>query len=354
MKIICVPQTFTVIQYAIDNASSGDKIKIDSNVYKENLVITVDCLTLYGDGDVILEGLGSTKPGATIDAHNVTLDNLTFQNFTTGIFSDGDKNIFNQVKSISNQNAGFNISGDHNIVSQCEIKSNKGTGAVISGNENSFVANYLEHNRDDGIRNGSGEFKENIIANNDFSRHEGYAINLNSVCSNRNIIYNNRIEDCSNGIFVNKGRYILALNVINDIDKIGILAQGNHSVVFKNTVIDTSNGVIVKANECFIGENVIGDTDNIAILVQGDRNYIRYNTANQFRGGGVMVNGSSNTLRCNNSLTTVFTQSATGRNNTYHDNHCQTLEPGIEPINLDDLTEEGYRGLLDLLYHNFD
>lgn len=352
MATIEVTGSDMTIQEAINNASPGDKIQVQSGIYRENLFINVDNITIFGDGEVILDGTDQGLVGITIDANEVILANLTFQNFTIGILSIGDKNVFHHVKSDSNVGSGFKISGHLNTVRQCQINNNQDKGIILSGRENLFYENSLEGNRRGGFLAGPGDFRENIIANNYFDGNGNFAININTTYSDKNIVYTNLIQNSSNGIIVKRGRFFIGLNTITNINQIGIMIEGNYSIIFKNTLINSKNGIMLKANDSSIIENVVEHINNTAILIQGNRNYARQNTVSQFHDVGILVNGFSNTLRCNTPLTSVVNYSATGENNVANDTTCDTLANGIQEINLDNLTD-GYKGLLELFYKNF-
>ncbi len=91
-KTIFVKST---IQAAVDAAQPGDTIRVPPGVYRENVVVNVDDLTITGSASAVLDGrglLGTTGIRVTPAApatmiHGFTLRGLTVRNYSrTGVF----------------------------------------------------------------------------------------------------------------------------------------------------------------------------------------------------------------------------------------------------------------------------
>jgi Ca2+-binding RTX toxin-like protein len=100
---------YTTIQEAINHAGQGDTIHVASGTYTENLTVNVNDLTIVGDPGVVVAGSFKTDnglstgdsvadflfsapsystaagTGITVAAVNVSIQNLTIQNFANGI-----------------------------------------------------------------------------------------------------------------------------------------------------------------------------------------------------------------------------------------------------------------------------
>lgn len=353
MSTINVPKDYQRIQSAINAADPGDEIVVQTGTYPETLSVTTNCLTICGEGRVLITGMTPYVIGISIDAHHVTLRNLNFENFDTGVFLFGDKNMFLNVASMSNTNAGFEIIGDHNVVEQCRMTENLDSGVVLSGNENLFIENTLDSNGINGLVSGPYEFRENIIANNQIYNTGRVGINLNSSSSDRNVIFNNLIQDSKNGIIASRGRFFIGFNTMSNIEYIGILSQGNSSIILGNQISQATNGIQVRGNNCFIRENVVGPAINTTIMAQGHRNVISLNTVNHFGGIGILANGDFNTIRKNTPITTVTSYAATGLHNRENESNYEADTLNGQEINIDNFNDN-YRGLLELFYRNFD
>jgi len=80
---IIVPDDYSTIQNAIDNANPGDKILVRSGVYRENVVIDKAGLFLQGENkyNTILDGCNTGADGIFAKAENITIQGLTITNF---------------------------------------------------------------------------------------------------------------------------------------------------------------------------------------------------------------------------------------------------------------------------------
>ena len=54
---------YCTIQAAVDDASSGDTIKVDDGTYNENVTINKDGLTLEADSDLVIDFTSSSRRG---------------------------------------------------------------------------------------------------------------------------------------------------------------------------------------------------------------------------------------------------------------------------------------------------
>src|SRR5438876_201295 len=84
----------TTIQAAVDAAKPGDTIVVPPGIYRENVTVSKDNLTIVGSVAAVLDGHGLPgttgirvgPPTANVRLHGFTLRGLTIRNYTrTGI-----------------------------------------------------------------------------------------------------------------------------------------------------------------------------------------------------------------------------------------------------------------------------
>lgn len=128
---IYVPDNYTKIQWAVDNASAGDIIIVRDGTYAENVFVNKQ-LTIEsenGSAQTIIDGGGSG------DVVNITVNNVIIK--------------------------GFTITGSGGYPSYAGLK--------INSSENTVSNNNINNNWDDGIRLYSSS--NNIITSNNISNN---------------------------------------------------------------------------------------------------------------------------------------------------------------------------------------
>jgi len=232
---IVVPDDFSTIQAAIDNAAEGDTVFVKNGIYNldENTLIVIDeTLSLIGEdpeNTVILGVFGIYSSGSTaairVAAPNVTISGFTITNCRTAIaianyyaeaFPSGCKiinnNIVNNSEGIRSQRSDLLISGNN-------ISENQG-GIVGWNTENIIIT-------------------ENNIAEN------GYGIDIGI---SRNItVSGNNISNNSRGLnLVYYGPYFVYGNNITKNDWGIRFAEGcNNAIVNGNNITQNNVGVVL-------------------------------------------------------------------------------------------------------------
>ena len=179
--IIKVPQDYTTIQEAINQASPGDTIQVSSGTYQESLFID-KTLTLKGEdkNNTILEGSGSYS--ATI------LANLTTVNISGFTVKSGDNGIWLE-KCSGSVITGNNITATrrsiwlhyshNNTISDNTVMGNfSWRGIVLCGqsSNNTIIRNTIKDNEEGlGI---TGE--NNFIIHNNFINNQKQAVMIES------------------------------------------------------------------------------------------------------------------------------------------------------------------------------
>ena len=189
---IIVPDNYTTIQGAINNASSGDTIFVHIGTYYEHVVIN-KTITLVGEDNnfTIIDG-NKTDNVIHIRANNVTVKGFTIQNsgryvysgilvdHSTGNVIINNKIIYN-YEGISLLYSSSNVVCDNTISSNCDgIYLYYSSNNVVSGNT-IFSSNY------DGIYlyySSNNVVSGNVILHNDLDGMSLYYSSNNVVCGN--------------------------------------------------------------------------------------------------------------------------------------------------------------------------
>lgn len=135
---------FFKIQDAIDAASEGDMILVESGTYKEHLVLD-KLVTLKGEGYPIVDGDG-TGTVIWVRADKVHIEGLKVircdparENTEDGIRLSANGGVVDNCL-ISDNNIGLGTGGKDNVISNCKFDNNR-IGLVICGGEQNTVKN---------------------------------------------------------------------------------------------------------------------------------------------------------------------------------------------------------------------
>jgi parallel beta-helix repeat protein len=189
---IVVPDNYTTIQEAINNASSGATVFVRKGTYYEHVVIN-KTITLVGeDGNLtIIEGNG------TDDVIHIMADNVTIKSFTvtkSGMYPYNGILIDHSTGSvITNNRIIYNYEGiglvysSINVVSGNTISSNYDGIYLYSSSSNLVSGNTIFSNNYDGIDlyySSSNVVSGNTISHNDYAGIRLYYSGSNVVCCN--------------------------------------------------------------------------------------------------------------------------------------------------------------------------
>jgi len=232
---IWVPDNYTTIQEAINNASEGDTIFVRAGTYPEHVVVD-KALSLVGENKrTIINGWG-TGTVVHVTANNITLNGFTIQNGQYGIWIEGSTNSIltgNTVSSInlygiwlydsdssvltgndaSNNGYGVYLYHSTNNVFSGNDASNNYYGILVSDSDNSVLTgNNASNNKygvylyyssnnvfsgNDASNNGYGVYLDhsinNVFSGNDASNNH-YGIHV-SYSDNNVIFHNNFINN---------------------------------------------------------------------------------------------------------------------------------------------------------------
>jgi parallel beta-helix repeat protein len=189
---IIVPDNYTTIQGAINNASSGDTIFVRKGTYYEHVVIN-KTITLVGEDSnfTIIDGY-KTGNVIYIRANNVTVKSFTIRN--SGMYIYGGILVDHSTDNvIINNEIIYNYEGisllysSSNVVCGNTITSNNDGIYLYSSSNNVVSGNTIFSSNYDGIyldSSSNNVVSSNVILHNDFSGMSFYSSSSNVVCGN--------------------------------------------------------------------------------------------------------------------------------------------------------------------------
>lgn len=190
---------FAKIQDAIDNSSSGDKIRVFDGMYRENVIIKKSVI-LEGNASASTIIDGEMKGDCVeVQTNNATISNCTMMNGSTGILLHYSS---------------------HCIVNENHVMENRFGIRLLNSSENVITNNICYYNEEAGISlYGS---VRNSIQNNDCSFNPDYGISLGADSDNNSLERNT----CRSA-------------------KLGISLIGYHNMVLYNTIYQNEKGIFI-------------------------------------------------------------------------------------------------------------
>ena len=255
---------YTTIQAAIDDASPGDEIHVDSGTYYENVIVNKQ-LTLRGidtgTGMPVVNAGGSGNV-VTISADGCILNSFIITN-----------------SGLLDVNAGIIITSNDNIIKNNEVSSNKAGISLESSNNNAIEGNIVNFNSYPGIALTSSN--DNIISHNEVNSNAYYGIEL-YLSSNNTVIGNIANSNTRYGIFVWKSdtdnRLISNTANTNDYAGIRFHTSSNNEVSGNLLVSNIEYGIsMYGSNGNIISENNASFSKNGIYLDSSSNNMIYHN-----------------------------------------------------------------------------
>ena len=227
-KTILVPDNFTSIQEAVNNASDGYTIFVRAETYCENVVLNKPNLTLIGENKrtTIIDGNGKTV--VSLKANNTKIEGFTVQNGSFGILM----NPWTHGHIISNNiivNNDYGISGHYDCV---DISIHNNT--IISNNVAGIVMLFSH-----------SAISSNLISDNGKDEFQKYGVGIQIVvgvnsetiyCVN-NTIFSNTIKNHQTGIWAlrySKENLFYHNNFLNNKKQFSAPATTWNNSVMKN------------------------------------------------------------------------------------------------------------------------
>lgn len=200
--IIIVPHDYAKIQWAIDNATSGDTILVENGTYYENVKVNKK-LILVGIGMPVVDARGR---GSTI---KLTKNGIRLKGFKT-------RGAGSQI-----ENAGIKVKSNNNILI--------GNMATKNGNGKRFGTGIYLYNSN------NNTLKNNDASNNNPGGKYRHGIILES--SDNNTLINNKVSNNEYGIFLlySSNNTLNWNNVSHDIFGI-FLSNSNDNTLIRNNL----------------------------------------------------------------------------------------------------------------------
>ena len=197
-KTLVVPDDYSTIQAAINNANLGDSINVKRGVYQEHLTVN-KTLSLIGESkDTTIVDGGGVDPGSiiVIMANDVSVNGFTIQNSHGGgnaIWVDGFNSTTISNNIISNNGDGIRILNSHgNIIRNNVVKNNPYTAIGFNWAYNNTIQNNTVVGNKIGIGGGFEPCYSNIFFENNITENSiGIQIDFSNSKFYHNIISNN-------------------------------------------------------------------------------------------------------------------------------------------------------------------
>jgi len=335
------------IQAAINNASAGDVIEVQSGMYNENVVVN-RTLSLKGIGMPLVNASGSgtvitiASGGSTVDGFNVTRSGADWN----GGDADSGIKIKSDNNSVLNSTAGFNNYGvyvfesvnntieSNSVYSNTEgiyllyslnnslignnLSSNTNRGAYISNSDNISVLNNIVQNNDYGI---NWYYSGNSTIFNNSATINNYGIYLSN-SENSNLSHNSAYANTNHG-FYSDGSSSSFTNNTAYSNSYGFYTTGSSSTFIKNTAYSNSYGFYTTGSSSTFTNNT-AYSNSYGFHTAGYGSILTNNTAYSNINRGFYISGSTliNNNAFNNGDGFVSNSNAlinnTASNNTNH------------------------------------
>jgi len=282
-KVIIVNCTgvadYASIQDAINNANSGDIIKVNPCVYYENVVVNKS-ISLIGThrNTTIIDGGGY---GTVV---NVTANNVNISGFT--------------IKN-SSYLAGIKLSSDHNTLTDNNVINNDRGIKLWNSNNNTLVKNNISNNNYGILMDSSNN---NFYSNNNINKnHHGGILMMNS--NNNTITYINANSNHGSGIAIenSNNNTIINNNANSNRHHSGIsIGNSNNNLLMNNTATSNYGGICIgNSNNNILTKNNASFNEGSGIsLYDSNNNVLTENNASF--DGGIHISHSNNNILTNN------------------------------------------------------
>ncbi|MGA1821983.1 MAG: right-handed parallel beta-helix repeat-containing protein [Thermoplasmatota archaeon] len=311
-------QTYERIQWAIDNATSGDVIEVHAGTYVENIDIDVS-ITLKGNGTgkTTINGEGGDHV-ISVSVSSVTIEGMditagTQSGSLASVYIDsGFSGVTVKDCSLTNSYYGLRAYGTSSsqvsriIVENCDVNDNY-YGVYLYYATNSRIANSTcEYNYYGTYIYGSSTASASkiFIENNDLSYNE-YGVRMYYTLYS--FIRNNTIDGNENyGIYLSSSDYDLIENnsIDKSLDEAIYLTSSDHNIVKENMINNSYTGIYITGsdyNTVFL--NDINNTEHYPMyLSSADHNEIHNNSIRNGEEYGLYYSSGTYNILRNNSF----------------------------------------------------
>ncbi len=340
---------FAIIQNAIDNASSGDRIVVYDGIYYETIVID-KTLDLFGEEkDITIIDGGNSGDVITVTAADVDISTLTIRKSGNGnenavikVNADHCRIIDNSITS--GKHAIYLNNCDDHIIYDNTIQNNNGDGVHLNRSDDNEITYNIITNNENGIF--VYDSSSNTIAYNDGIKENGAnGIFMNETCMNNDINNNNISENEANGIYLkNHCDYNnnITSNQLHQNEDSGIrIENSSWNVGVEDNIISgsTNYGIMIVGSYNSIAENTIKNNGKHGLfLFTDDNNNIADNTIHDNTLDGIRMQNSTNDSIYRNEIydntryginLNFYTIDNVIRNNYFHDNANNAMDKSL-------------------------
>lgn len=303
---------YSTIQAAINAASDGDTIYVDSGMYQENVVVNKTGLIFIGNdtgaGMPVVDAMQAdhafniTADGVTLDWFNVT--NATGSGMSGFFLNSNNTKILNNTANL-NRYGIYLDSSSNNTLTNNNANDNTDTGIrMISSGDNTLNNNNASSNAATDIY--LYDSSNNTLTGNIVRGSGGLGIHIES-SSNNTLISNIASNNMATGILLDSSsNSMLTSNTVTNNAQHGIYLQASsNSNVAGNAVnLNTLNGIRLSSssNNNTLVNNTVNDNSDIGIyVISSDDNTLNNNNAssNDAATGIHLSSSSNNTLISN-------------------------------------------------------
>lgn len=260
---VCKGCAYSSIQSAIDAASSGDTIQVESGTYYENVNVNKQ-LTLQGIGMPVVEDTEHSGNAITLSANGIILEGFTVNGGISGIYLSYTSGSTLSNNTIRGSDYGFDL-----IDSSGNTLSNN----IVHGSV-AFVGIRLDNSRSNTliantVRSDYGIFLinsiDNILTGNIARGGKGAGIGLRS--SSKNTLTGNTATASGSGIYLgDSSNNILSGNNVSNNHEFGVYLSGSSSnnKIYNNIFNNINNFLLESSNVATwsitrqSGTNIIG------------------------------------------------------------------------------------------------
>ena len=385
------PGNYSIIQDAIDNATSGDTVFVfdDSSPYYENVIVDKSINLIGENKDTTVIDGRELNSGVVFFADGIILSGFTIRNCTGDILKQyaGIK-VYTNKSIISNNNIRenghfgiyFEYLSNNNVISENYIAYNGNAGIVMKNNSNSnFIFNNIIEHNDLGFYTEGGillssSFDNSIYDNSISSNYHGiilYGSSSNKIFNNTNVnnfrglrIFGGR----ENTVFCNNftgGKGITLRDTVDNLiinntinepsgaERDGvILTNASYNRIIGNKITKKDNGISFYggSNNNIIEDNMIDSNyaNGINLQEAGYYNVIIRNSICYNQIHGIYIGESCrnifryNNINCNNEIGISLVSSS--NNNIIN---CNNVSKNLQNINISE-----YSSVNNNIFHN--
>lgn len=286
---IIIPDDYNTIQEGINNSNPGDTLFVRSGIYKENVIVNKERLTIIGENKftTVIDAEKTTQDAMKVSASNVKVQGFTFTN------AINERDLWNI--------SGLRINSSDVIVTENRFIANRLGVSVMSHSYNLTISNNSFI--DDGI------FLGDYINSKNLSKKDFLHTIEDNTVNGKPLYYYANSKDIT--IPEDGGQVILA-NCTN---------VTIHDMYISNTDFSVILGYCRK---CTIENITVSDTDGEVILLKSCNNVIQNNQLiNNLHGICLDYKSNNNTIRNNyaaENLIGISAISSSSYNHIYNNN----------------------------------